>query len=158
MKALTMACFGLLCFSLCGASSCEEKAMAEYGLKIAKDPVTGLYKVVEDPAHGQVGQIVQVAQDATSGIPVAGQIVGGVSLLSSLLYGFLKRRAQAQADALNAQHEDTHTATALALQNFVNTQPVEVGKALIAHLDSVHDHMDVPADHQETIQPVLKAA
>lgn len=159
MKYLTLACFGLFCFSLCGATGCEEKLAEKYGIKIQEDPPgSGKYKVIEDPAHGQIGQTVEIAQNATSGIPIAGQVVGGLSLLSTLAYSILKARAYAKVEELNSQHDDTHNATALALQNFVNSQPHDIGKALVAHLDAVHDHMDVPADHQDLIQPALKAA
>jgi hypothetical protein len=141
-----------------GASSCEESVAEKYGIKIKENPPgSGKYVVVEDPAHGQIGATVEIAQNATSGIPIAGQVVGGLSLLSSLLYNFLLGRAKARAQEMTDQHETTHDATSLALQNFVNTQPAEVGKALIAHLDSVHDHMEIPADHQDWIQPIQKA-
>lgn len=157
MKYLTLACFGLFCFSLCGATGCEEKLAEKYGIKIQEDPPgSGKYKVIEDPAHGQIGTAVEIVKDGTSGTPLA-PVGAGIVLASSLLYNFLLARAKARTAELNAQHDCTHTATALALQNFVNSQPEEIGKALIAHIDSVHDHMDIPAEHQDLIQPASKA-
>jgi len=148
----------LLCLPLMGASSCEEKVAAEYGITVVENPPgSGKYTVVQDPNKGNIGKALTIAQDATSGTPL-GPIVGGVSLVGSLLYNILLARAKSRAAALNEQHEATHDATSLALQNFVNTQPADVGKALIAHLDSVHDHMEVPAEHQDWIQPMQKAA
>ncbi len=123
------------------------------------------FVVVTDAGKDKIGQITDTAQGLFGGVPIVGQIIGVVALLGSLGKNYLQKRMQDIADkknaelaAQNAQHEATHDATSLALQNFVNASPADIGKSLVAHLDSVHDHMDVPAEHQDWIQPVTKAA
>lgn len=121
------------------------------------------FVVVQDPTKSPIDQGLGAAQGIAGGIPVVGQILGILGLVSSLGGNYLLNRMKAIADKKNAelaaqneQHEATHNATSLALQKFVDVHPPEIGKALVDHLDSVHDHMEVPAEHQDWIQPALK--
>lgn len=121
------------------------------------------YIVITDPSRSPIDQGLGAAQGLLGGVPVVGQILGILGLLTSLGGNYLQKRMQAIADKKNAelaaqnkQHEDTHDATSLALQNFVNAHSAEIGKALVGHLDSIHDHMDVPAEHQDWLQPLIK--
>lgn len=167
----------LACLAL-GVGGCDDedviKAAAAKGIFLQKkqveDPpgsgkMAEKYVVVKDPSQDAVGGALQTAKDATSGLPILPQALAIITLLTSLGGNWLQKRMQLIADKKNAElaeandrHDATHTATSLGLQNFVNSQPLEIGKALIDHLDSVHDHMDVPAEHQDLLQPTLKAA
>lgn len=152
MKFALVGMFALMAVTLCGISSCEEKAAEQYGMKIQEDPKNpGKYIVTEDPARGNVGKVLTTAKEATDGIPIAGQIVGGLSLVGNVLYAFLRRRMQAKVEAMN-------NATNAGLQSFVDAHPPAIGQALLAELDHAHDAAGVHAEHQDAIQPLTKAA
>lgn len=168
--------FGLACLAL-GVGGCDDESVisvaAKNGIflekKSVEDPpgsgkMVEKYVVVKDATRDPIGSGLQTARDVAGGIPIAAQVLGVVGLLFSVGKNVLQKRMQEIADkknaelaAANAQHEATHDATSLGLQNFVNSQPPDVGKALSQHIDSVHDHMAVPAEHQDWIQPVLKS-
>lgn len=177
--------FGVLFVFALAAVGCDDedviKAAAAKGIflqkKSVEDPpgsgkMTDKYVVVSDPTQSKVDSALGTAQSVAGGIPIAGQAIAGLIFLSSLAGNFLQKKLQAIADqknadlaAANAQqaatidtHVATNQATSLALQNFVNAQPPDVGKSLVTHLDTVHDALDVPADLQDTIQPALKPA
>lgn len=164
MRVMVMLLACVFAVTLCGASGCEEKLAEKYGIKIKEDPPgSGHFVVIEDPAHGQIGQAVEVVKDGTSGSPLA-PVGAAIGIASGWLYGILKARAQARADALNAQqattideHENTQAATAVGLQTAVNAMLPDQAKILIQHLDLAHDALDVHAEHQDALQPVLKA-
>lgn len=169
--------FGVMMVLALGVGGCDDedviKAAAAKGIFLQKKQVEDppgsgklieKYVVVQDPAQDKINNALRTAQDYAGGVPIAGQIIGGLFLLSSLGGNLLMKKLKEIADKKNAelaaeneQHEKTHDATSLALQNFVNASPPEVGKALVEHIDSVHDHMEIPAEHQDWLQPSLKA-
>lgn len=159
-------------------TSCDDediiKAAAAKGILLQKKmveipPGSGKlieqYVVFQDPTKDKVDNAIKTAQDYGGSIPIVGQVLGGLLFLSSVAGNLLQKKLQAIADKKNAElayanqkHEDTHAATALAMQQFVDTHPPEIGKALITQLETVHDHMEVPAEHQETLIPDPKPA
>lgn len=156
MKILSFAVLCCFAVALCGASGCEEKLAEKYGIKVKEDPPgSGHFIVIEDPAHGQIGQTVEVIKDGTSGSPLA-PVGAALAIGSSLLYNFLLKRARDRAQAMNAEHDNTQAATAIGLQTAVNAMAPDQAKILIAHLDAAHDALDVHAEHQDALQPVLK--
>ena len=169
------------CLAIClalGMGGCDDEdviaAAAKKGIflqkKTVEEPLGSgkmieKFVVVNDPTKSPVDNALSTARDVAGGVPIAAQVIGGLTILSSLVGNLLQKRLQAIADRRNAelqtandQHEATHDATSLGLQAFVNSQPAAVGVALKQHLDDVHDHMEVPPEHQDWIQPTTKAA
>lgn len=147
----------ILAIPLIGASSCDQRFEEAQGIHTVKDPANpGHYLVAEDADGGKVGRVLSTAQGAGSGIPIVGQIIGGLGLLASLAHSIALARAKSRVQAENDEYDRTHTATSQGLQNFVNASPAEVGKALIEHLDAAHDAHSVDAAHQDDLQPTLK--
>jgi hypothetical protein len=144
----------VLCGFLVGASSCEEAQ----GIKTIPDPEhPGHYKVIE-VQDGKVSQILSTAQGVTSGIPIAGQVVMGLGIVAQLLHQYSLAKAKARVQAENDEYDRTHAASNAGLQSFVDSQPPAVGAALISELDHAHDAANVPAAHQDAIQPIPKIA
>jgi hypothetical protein len=155
MKTLRLLALAVLMLPVMGATSCDQKLEEAQGIHTIKDPVNpGHYVVIEDSGGGKVGKVLTTASGATSGIPIAGQIIGLITLLATASHSVLVARAKARVDAQNAEYDRTHDASNAGLQSFVDSQPPAVGVALIAELDHAHDAANVPAEHQDAIQPL----
>lgn len=156
MKMMTVFLLGVLTFVCLGASSCEEKMEEANGVRVVKGP-DGKYYAEVQPGGGPVQQGVKVAQDATSGSPLA-PITALGSVAANLLQAWLLARAKARAAQMNDELAKAHDATNAGLQSFVDSQPQAVGHALIAELDHAHDAAAVSATMQDAIQPVVRTA
>jgi hypothetical protein len=155
MKTVRLLLLALLIIPATGATSCDQKLEEAQGIHTIKDPVNpGHYVVIEDPDGGKVGKVLTTASGATSGIPIIGQAIGLLTLLGTLTHSVLVSRAKARVDAQNAEYDRTHVASKAGLQSFVDSQPHAVGAALIDELDHAHDAANVPAEHQDAIQPL----
>lgn len=158
-KLMSMVGLCVLALLVGGASSCEQKFEEAQGVHVVKDPANpGHYIVVEDADGGKVGRTLSTAQGAGSGIPLVGQALTVVGLVAAASKAIALSRAKSRVEADNAEYDRTHVATNNGLQSFVDSQPKSIGDALLAELDHAHDTAQVPATHQDALQPVPKAA
>lgn len=158
MKLLSIVGMCILALLVGGASSCEQKFEEANGVRVFKDPEhPGHYIVQEDAGGGKVGQVLSTAQGATSGIPLLGQGIAVLTLLGTAAKALALSRAKARVQAKNDEYDRTHTATNAGLQSFIDAQPKSVGDSLVAEIDHAHDAAQVPADHQDAIQPIARA-
>lgn len=165
----------LVCMTLTGVSSCEQKMDTIAGVHAVYDAngnlmheADGTPKVIIDP-DSPAAKALANASGNTGPIGILLSLAGGLTLTG--IQELLKRRlkaslAQEEADhdktaaaheaekAAHVETQNTLAATTSGLVSFAKANPTQAN-ALLEHIDSSHDVHDVDPEHQDAIQSAL---